>query len=582
MVRLVIDNQDVVLPEDARLELWRENPLFEHKGNYTYDFDIDLRIAQNRKIYGHIDRVNVDARHTQRAARIEIDGRCVCNGTEILLEKNEDRIKIQVVSGLSEVNYLIGNETRIRSLDFGQVSVESPAAAKTQGLATADLFYPAVNHVWPPVLKNYVSHIEFQKSNWLDLPRGTYEMHYADDTEMWPQPFLLYYVERLVALLGYTLTHNALRDISKWCRLLVTHNYRTYDYAKMLPDWTTQEFIENIEKFFNCVFVIDDIHKTCQIISGNTFYTSARTFHLGDVTDAFDADFDTDENEMYISYGSVAYQAPSNKYRKYASIDKDVLDLCEIVEADYRDCRANCASISQNEWKVFYDPNRQLYFVRDTSIDGGFREVQQCAPAGDSDDGTSVSIGIIPCEIHSILYNWEALDGWIYGYRAYPCPSVVASEDVTKSFHESIQNGISDNALSYMEVAFYAGVYGLFWPSTNDDFTLEQAFPQCFCNHYMLEDGEYCLKFKESNLPGADSMNLRLWGQNGRVRLDFDNNYVVDTTRVYTFRFITRQMLDPAMKFIIRNRAFCCRKLKYTIKNGHLSDQVEGEFYPFK
>ena len=108
------------LPSTLGFELIRENPFFARRGDYTYDIDISLRDPHNRAIYDHIDRLTRAGRPQNRRARLYCDGHVICDGTEVILKKEGDNVKIQILAGNSELNILTADENlRIRDMDFG-------------------------------------------------------------------------------------------------------------------------------------------------------------------------------------------------------------------------------------------------------------------------------------------------------------------------------------------------------------------------------------------------------------------------------------------------------------------------------
>jgi hypothetical protein len=53
----------------------------------------------------------------------------------------------------------------------------------------------------------------------------------------------------------------------------------------------------------------------------------------------------------------------------------------------------------------------------------------------------------------------------------------------------------------------------------------------------------------------------------------------VNTKVKYTISFITNRILDPKTIFVINNKEYYCKQLKYTIHANGKSKVCEGEFY---
>ena len=80
----------------------------------------------------------------------------------------------------------------------------------------------------------------------------------------------------------------------------------------MLPDWTTAKFVQEVEKFLNCIILIDPLTKGCQIIPIPDYYSNNPVTYIPDdaILDDFDIAFDADEDHFFISYENLSYNLP--------------------------------------------------------------------------------------------------------------------------------------------------------------------------------------------------------------------------------------------------------------------------------
>ena len=150
MTQLYIDNTEVALPEDFSFELIRENPYFTKGGSFTLDISINLDIPVNGRLYRHLNRFTAGSRFKNRSARLVVDGRTVLNGTEIILEVNELSASIQLCSGNSELNFLVGSDAKMASVDLGDIPDIDESTAVTSRYRN----YPEFNYICPPVKAN--------------------------------------------------------------------------------------------------------------------------------------------------------------------------------------------------------------------------------------------------------------------------------------------------------------------------------------------------------------------------------------------------------------------------------------------
>ena len=552
------------LPADLSFEMLRENPLFNRRGDYTYDIDISLRDPHNRAIYQHIDRLTASSRPQNRRARLLCDGHVVADGTEVILKKEGERVKIQIVAGNSEMNYLIADENlRIREMDFGKIPKPSINTVER----VMNLSYPDANYAFPTIYKG--TDTSYDEDSSLnpgifdnEYYYGNGEMHYSDSSELWPQPYLLYYVEKFIRILGYTIRRNDLRN-TKWCRLMLISGYKTLEYAKMLPDWTAAEFLEEMEKFFNIIIVVDQITKTADIINLTQWYNETAPVEIDDanICDEFEADYEPSENQFHNNYVNIAYKLPSGKYWKFASIDKDIMRRCEVITATTH----QAAQMEDVSWKIFYEPGHDFYFIR--YKEGGSNYtilVNMFAPYIENEEVGTTTFRIIPAEIYfSEVTAWGNYLSEMNAAMPQFYENEVDSEEFT--FYDAIEQGIKDVAGDVIQVAFYAGMLGNSVYRRPFQFTIPKAF------HLGL------IEVTEQILPGASSMTLE---PRKRYAQDFKNSYRVGK-EAYTASFRAAAILDPMRQFLIHNRLFVCQQLKYTYKDGHQHPIVEGVFYPY-
>ena len=95
MVKLVIDDQEVVMDSGFNTDIIRENPLITSTGDYSYDIDVDLRVPRNRRIYREFQRLNTLSSFSQRKAVLLDNEKILARGAEAVLSIEENRAKIQ-------------------------------------------------------------------------------------------------------------------------------------------------------------------------------------------------------------------------------------------------------------------------------------------------------------------------------------------------------------------------------------------------------------------------------------------------------------------------------------------------------
>ena len=117
MLKLYIDGHPVNISKGTRTDYYEKNPFFTNEGDYTLDIDINLDDPQNAKLYNYIHRMD-RVRRTSRREAILMDERGVLmRGQEVVLGTQNGVAKIQIVGGVSELNYLMGDK-KLQDLDL--------------------------------------------------------------------------------------------------------------------------------------------------------------------------------------------------------------------------------------------------------------------------------------------------------------------------------------------------------------------------------------------------------------------------------------------------------------------------------
>ena len=118
MTELYIDNKPVMLPTPLDLKVKEQNPLITKNGTFTLDLSLSLMEHNNAILYKHIDRIQTAAEFEGRSAVLTADARVIMNGTEAYISNTNQEVKIQLLSGNSELNYFIGSDLYISDLEL--------------------------------------------------------------------------------------------------------------------------------------------------------------------------------------------------------------------------------------------------------------------------------------------------------------------------------------------------------------------------------------------------------------------------------------------------------------------------------
>lgn len=580
MVSLYIDGTPLVLPSDFATEIKIENSFFTKNGEYSYDFKIPLNNPTNAAMYAHLHRLNnVSEIKEKRQAVLMADNRCYINGTEIITDWTDDSVSIQLASGNSELNYLIGASLQVSFLDMGKVELTDETGRVSYYTQSLQGSYPDYDFVAAPVITPAGILNEWRFS----VASSAYSLRLADNTIRVVQPYLCALVRRMLNALGYTIGVNQLEE-SRYNQLIAVHDVNTLEYAKMLPGWSVKDFFENLERMFNLVLVVNNRDRTVDIVFANQFYIAAEEVHLNAVEDDYEVETD-EENTLLMTNANIGYDLPDSEYFRFAKMPENLVNLCEKVEQPsllnvglYFQAntpnRTICIDTSTGRQYV-YRPYQLEIFASGLYP---LREVNQYANL--DRDGEEVTLKFIPCA--QVFHSIPCYDagGEKVGDYIWLLPSIegnTTSEDTDVSamnMTELIESGTTDNSKTGSGRLSLA-----FWHGCKSENALGPALPTA----YPLVMSDNMFQVLTDGIEGApmvvvDSQySLRLSVLDAEL---YSGVYDIDTTKSYKFYTSDPNLPDAHLIFVIRNKRFVCREMNFTIAQGEKQKRWSLTCYP--
>ncbi|MBU3836056.1 MAG: hypothetical protein H9949_10095 [Candidatus Phocaeicola merdigallinarum] len=572
MTQLYIDSKEVKLPSEFELELITENPYFTRVGSYTYEIEIDLHDPTNRNIYKNINRADVTQRIKNRKAVIITNGLCAINGIEVILSIDSFTAKIQIIAGNSQLNYE-GGENSIRSINFDKFTLDPNTAINT-------LFgtYPQFNATFTPII-SYVD--KDGNASTLNLVRVGENITFERVNNIAPQYYLLYYIDNLLQKLGFTKGTNELETDPTWQRIFVANPYKDSAPGELLPDWTINEFIEQIEKFFKCVVSINSITGIYDIINMDKYYENAEIIYLDEVIDNdLEKVYDTDTNYSY-AYENVSYNLPSEDYYNYLKLKDGIRDICIIeTKESYRDFESNYDQYYSGPY-ILNSTDYNLNFVvseftSDDDTVKGLKMIDRLRDAGDTTSQNKTSFDIIPAEVDTIEVYSEPSARYLLGTAIKKVRSEAESQAINDLINGSgdIEGDIPDK----LYVGIYYGICTAWNKGTS-------SHPEQYWDKMPMSSFDKYFMTKPIGFTNSQSLiilpdySLVLYGDNGLYNAVYKNKKVIDTTVEYRFRFIANQIYDLNRIFLIGNKKYYCKEIHYNISSKGIDKIAEGIFY---
>lgn len=620
MTELYIDGQAVTLPEDVQFSLLEQNPFLTKNGKYTFEIKLSLLNKNNARIYRHLQRKNCVIQNSgPRTAVLIVDSHVVLNGTEIILEKSNAEVSLQLVSGNSELNYISGSDLKIRSLTLGYeqmynafpVDIDNWLIGHMDDNLSPHLALPFVNteneyigNLWQYYVKiiDNVTHFKLRyaynsRQNWKD-PNGNI-VHYAN---IRPQPKIWWLVELILTHLGYSVADNAIKNDPMLQNLYMVHGYNVDDWSKMLPDWTVSEFFTNIELFTHCTILVDNITKVSTIVRNNNGINGVVNIEVEDeYTDELDSD---NSVETYLDK-NIGYSIDSDgDYYKYAQVKEIVTDYAQIV-----DLRGGGISTQDRLSSL-------LFFCNDTTDAERFNKIFR-TDSGDFiafDNGTKViakeinylnpvynnpeestsldlELKIIPAKMavkKMIAYKDELANTELSSFEWYFQVPIVehadafsTSIDITPKNIQGLINGteaVNEEYLSdKMSVALFSGrqpvdgfFAGGFYTRINNWENGPTAYIRSLAEYF--DDDETRRLFRpEPDKPLSP-------------KYMYDNYYSsglkIDLNQKCTFSFIRPKNFSVTNVFMICGRKYLCERIESDVNGSGFSRLCKGIFYP--
>lgn len=630
---------NVNLSAGSSFEFYDRNPLFSKEGQHTLDIDIDLGDPQNAYVYHDMHRIDCPRRPSGRAAVLFSEKGIVIKGTEIVLEIDERKAKIQIVSGNSELNYLSGGDQTLHSLDLGSTPELTPEVAM-QSLTPG-----TYDFVCSPVcVKNefllsgtfmYVNAEDNVIYNEMCIGANK-QATFVTGTTFNPLPYLYAIVERVVQALGYTMKANFIREDPAMSKLVVINGYHSRNYAEMMPNMLIDDFLTMVENFTGCVIVVDQAEKKVEILQQNFFYDNAgeEVIDSSDIIGDIQRKYDEDSPEGLLHH-NVSYDFPKTETYNYWAIDKELwktllIEDCpdhssEYTDPVFKEHFMNCwlhmndgvmptwgwskdtVAAKYNRSIVYRDKgytDNNLIVLR--AIDDREKPTAMCIRivnqySGHYDERTDdeLKLKIIPTEIvwwQDAYRNDRKVFLPVPFARQSDIPDTESTDSNEKGLNEFINEGAEqDNMEERLFVGFYLGKKNCNWQYNATSFIyLPVVVPSNIVEAttyalYGSEDyrgkwtGGYwafpCFLRTARHDYGEPLCNMQILGETGMYNRYYKNTLNINFTQPVSIKFRSLDLRDSRKIFIIGNQRFFCAELKHRATANAVSEVIEGTFY---
>lgn len=582
MTELFIDGVAAVLPLDFSVQVKRENPLITKNGEYTYDVTLDLTNATNAELYRHLNRLNTTQKvDSKRSAVLVADNRVYCNGTEIITGWTEKTVTIQIASGNSELNYFIGSELLISSLKMKSTvlgSGENDYIEKT---------YPEVDYCLAPVVNQAAGYCV---NKWALQRKDASEPYQlvADDIYWYAQPYLCAYIKEVLRGVGYELIVNQLED-TPFKALYICHVEEVVEWNKMLPGWSVKEFLEEIEKLFNAVFVVDNRKRTAKLLVLGTFFRGTATAHLQQIDDVYEVEVD-DNSELDTNAASnIKYNFPDTPYWRWRCLPDNILNSAknDTIPADYvptKYARLQEWFMAEEHHKtdtIYTDllDGRQYLYVSESKGMEIYSMLNEFAPLKREGVEVTIELDMMPVEM-GITKIYSYSNGYSNDMRIWlpvigeangSSPDESAGQPTLAEQIENNTQKADSESKKNIYLAFYTGLAE--YKALGG---MKYQYPIPYTDEYRPAEDDKIPAFFPTNSVGA---SLRL------VTLDnlfYQGGYDIDYTNAVKITLYDPTVYDTRLVFEARNKRYICKEMEFTLDASGRKGAWVGTFYPIR
>lgn len=574
MLRYWIDNEEVFAQADASFEFIRTNSILCQDGDSSYNISFDMRDPRNAKAFHHISRLNSITNIDKKRIIITDSSDTVFDGCVSVLGFEGNILNLQALGGDAEVKYL-SSDVSLRKLNLG--TIEDYTTEQMDSIN--EVAWPQAPGCFPPVLK---ASYEF-KNTFIGF-QGQYFVNFQNEhgkidsslTQL--QPYVLEVIKRVLEYYGWTIVENYIATVPQFCSLYVANGYtQTKYFSKLLPDWSASEFLDEVRKFFNVVFVYDNTKRTVRIVNAIAHYhnlSSPIVVNHEEILRAKDAHaVEVEGNKNTLNYSKFRYDLDSTDWYMYQDIDPAVVNICTQDSID------NMNNYENDAFVIFSWQYCNKYKLVKTDSARRCLSLQRYGTWDSMDDNDAMTMRIIPADIQEHMYmltNGEQIN--LYHFPVVRAYSYSNEENQPpKGLEAAIRNGADYDPYkpSKLYVAYkVVGQQSLRSDKQWEDgitswlMTLSAVSPVYGINAWSAQNESLSLIYDLSPEYMAEHY------YQGSIEVDLEN--------VYCIRFRSKSKPSPEGLYVIAGRKFLCRELHFFVEKSKRLPYYEGYFYAVK
>lgn len=607
MIKLTLNKMSVPLPTDINFKFVVENPYFTDASEYTEEITLSNISPEVHKLFGAVHSHQCTKNKKNFDCELISDNHYIIRGKATTIEYSESAVKIQLLGGNSLVNFMCKwNNQYIDEIEEMGKFVDSWSQIFTTGVDPGGknfaerIMAGPEEKEWvmlPSVCDDYDYPVNLFARYFPDTQKKQLDFGYPygrlDNGLFAIQPRLTAIVRRLVNALGYEIGRfDAENTPFKYVYYVNVKN--TFYLHEMLPHWTVNEFIDELQKFFNCVFVFDSVNMTCDIMSRSRFFSSEKTY-IDIADDSFNVDLDNENDD--IGAANIQYENDdidiSHMSNDYINEHCDVIPCNSHEELESIVLNGNPNVIGMFEGRQYVKHVEQ----KDDETIEKLEEINHLGCLFDK-EAENVSVKIVAAALNTVAPRNYVLDdnNQPISYDSYPgiapkgySPNKSESFNVDKYIHTKTEQ--ETNKLNVMAVAVFKSWNEL--PNTTIPVLAPDPDPLRPGEMYYidLQTKLWCgWTYHVDDITGTSySDNYQF---NPTLALRFIDGYdtmysmgpgssiMIDKSRRHEFKIYDEIDLHNINKtYIIRGHKYLCEKIEVDIDAIGLKKIKKGTFY---
>ena len=240
-------------------------------------------------------------------------------GIITITQITEVEVKSQFLEGRSEQNFDDSfDDVYINQLNLGYPENRMPSR-NSIGNCWLNC-YPGTNWVALPWVNNTSGNMQNEAAK-----DGNGDFQWSNTrVELSFQPFLMYILDKICEVIGYTGNFNVIRN-SQYRYLLICNTlpsaWGTNNFAIALPHWSLMEFFEQLELLMGGEFSINHKAKTIDFQFSHVRAYNTDAVHISDVVNKYTVEVTQEDNSDYIGMTNKAYAENDNRMWAYKSCE---------------------------------------------------------------------------------------------------------------------------------------------------------------------------------------------------------------------------------------------------------------------